>query len=218
MSSLIYLRQKFKQAARTVALDDSLQDRPSLRIEDATFRNIFGPVAQVFEEGRIYAQNKPLDIPEMIEELRSMVLEAQTTHSTKDGSTRERRTDLLNILQSIKERAEEGVDIHGMRAADMDFFSLQDLTDVIREAALTHSEYLHNDDIAQTLMSVAQNVETAHKHLWHPTELPQFATADDYGQEDKEPKPKQAHKPTPVIVHPEPVEEDDYVYEGIDAA
>lgn len=174
------LRVNFNRVADVYVRDERFQIRPSLRIEDQTFHEILEPVTYVFEDGRIYTQKQQMGIPETLEELRCMVLEAQTTHSTKDSCTRERRTELLNILQSIKEKAEEGVDANGMRAADMDFFSLPELTDVIREAAITHSEYLHNDDIAEALAAVAGNIESAQKRLWRPQALPKFAAADDY--------------------------------------
>ncbi len=186
MSALVQLRHNFKRAADAVSLEERFKIRPSLRIEDQTFREILEPVVHVFDGSRMYPQKQAMGVPEMIEELRCMVLEAQTTHSTKDGSTRERRTELLNVLQSIKEKAEEGVDVNGMRAADMDFFSLPELTDVIREAAMTHSEYLHNNDIAEVLTAVAGNIETGHKRLWRPKALPaNNMAADDYSLEEK---------------------------------
>jgi len=178
------LRVNFNRVADVYVRDARFAYRPSLRIEDRTFHDILEPVEHVFEGSRIYPQKQKMDIPEMIEELRCMCLEAQTTHSTKDISTRERRTELLNILQSIKEKAEEGVDANGMRAADMDFFSLPELTDVMREAAMTHSEYLHNNDIAEVLSAVAGNIESAEKRLWRPRLRNSIDTsglaADDY--------------------------------------
>jgi hypothetical protein len=181
MSALISLRQNFMRVADCVACDPRFQDKPSLLIEEQTFCEILEPVKAVFEKGRFYSQKKVLDVPELLEELRYMCRDAQTTHNTKDSCTRERRTELLNVLQSIKEKAEEGVDANGMRAADMDFFSLPELTDVIREAAMTHSEYLHHDDIAEALTVVAGNIESAQKRLWYPRALPvNNLAADDY--------------------------------------
>ncbi len=167
------LRQDFNRAVDAIAREERFSERPSILIEDQTFREILEPIAHVFGHNRIYSQRHIMDVPEMIEELRFMCLEAQTTHTTKDSCTRERRTELLNVLQSIKEKAEEGVDANNMRSADMDFFLLPELTDVIREAAITHSEYLHNNDIAEALMGVSTNIESSHRNLWRPQ------TADD---------------------------------------
>ncbi|MFP4098063.1 MAG: hypothetical protein ACLFP8_02240 [Alphaproteobacteria bacterium] len=184
MSSLIHLKQQFARAAADVARDKRFQQRPVLKIEDRTFRQILEPVERVFANGRILSHRSTLDVPGTIKELRTMCLEAQTAHTTADGSTRQRRTMLLNVLQAVHESALDGVDALGMRAADMDFFSLPDLTDVIREAAITHAQFLHNSDIGEALMKVADNIEKANKRLWHPDPAGmqpdyQFA-ADDY--------------------------------------
>ncbi|MCK5374064.1 MAG: hypothetical protein KAJ40_02155 [Alphaproteobacteria bacterium] len=168
MDSLLQLRQEFRCAAMKVEQQECLLERPSIMIEDKTFQGILTPVREIMEGEAIYSNKQKFSVPDMLEELRKMCLEAQTSHTTKDGSTRERRTELLNILQSIKEQAEEGVDANGMCMVDMDFFYLPRLTDVIREAAMTHSEFLHNSEISEALMHVADNIEVAEKRLWTP--------------------------------------------------
>ena len=181
MSSLVQLRQEFKYAAKAATLDESLRIRPSFMIEDQTFHDIFDSVQRVFENGRVYSGNEQMDIPGMIEECRHMCLEAYTTSSRQDEYTRNSRTELLNALQCIKETAEEyGVDENGKRAADMWLSSLHEYADVIREAAVIHREYLHNEDIAQALFDIARNTGQAYKRLLY-TNLPDnLMAADDY--------------------------------------
>jgi len=190
MSSLIPICRDFNCAVKQTQHDPAFSQRPSLMIEDQTFRDLFAPIRDVMEGNRfrasynLHAGHKAPDVPEMIEEMRRMCLEAQLSHTTRDGCTRGRRTELLNILESIKERAEEGVNPLGMRSADMDFFSLPDLTDVIRESAMTHSEFLHNPDVSNALMNVADRIESAQKRLWRPeaqaTPIAAYAAADSY--------------------------------------
>lgn len=181
MSTPAIIRPDFNYAARDVAHDPDFSERPSLRIPETLFQEILAPIRKVFENDRIYTQKKNLDVPNMLEEMRYMISEAQTAQNTKDSYTRERGNDLLNTVQNIKECAEEGVDENGMRAADMDFFSLHELTDVIRKAAMTHLEYLHNEDIHDALMGVAENIDGAHKRLWQPkASLKGIDVADDY--------------------------------------
>ena len=49
-----------------------------------------------------------------------------------------------------------------------DLFELPELVDVIREAGMTHSEFLHNPQVANALMEVADNIEAAQKRHWLP--------------------------------------------------
>jgi len=49
-----------------------------------------------------------------------------------------------------------------------DLFELPELADVIREAGMTHSEFLNNPEVASALMEVADNIEAAQKRHWMP--------------------------------------------------
>ena len=42
------------------------------------------------------------------------------------------------------------------------------MVDVIREAGMTHSEFLNNPEVASALMEVADNLEAAQKRHWMP--------------------------------------------------
>jgi|GEM_PF-3034435 len=186
MRSLANLRNEFDRVAHA-ALDERFQVKPSLRIEEQTFQEILEPIFQVFEDDPVYTQNRNLDVPNMLDEMRRMCLEAHTK-STRRGCAREDRTNLVNTLQSIKDKADEGVDANGMRAADMDFFSLPDLIPSIREAVDIHYESLDRDEIAKALSDVANNIESAQKRLWRP-EFPSpeltsgVVAADNYDYE-----------------------------------
>ncbi len=150
---------------------------PSLMIEEETFLDIFEPIGRILKEDELFMAEP--DIPDMIDEMRTMCLEAHAT-STRGSFAREDRNKLINTLQSIKEKAEEGVDENGMRAADMSFFSLHNLIHEIREAAMIHGEYLNNAHVAEALDKVADNIQSSNNHLWRPQKLPKFAIADDY--------------------------------------
>lgn len=184
MTVLAIIRVGFNRAARDVARESEFLVRPSLRVEKALFQEIFDPVRKVFENGRFYAGNEPLEIPQLVKEFRSMCLEAQLAHTTTDSCTRARRTRLLNASQNIAEHAEEGVSPDGTIAADMDLFYFPELGDVITEAAMIQKGYLNNPDVCEALMGVAKNIDTAHKRLWQP-KTSDTKVADNYTEDSK---------------------------------
>lgn len=189
MSTLVLLRQSFDRASKDCATDAALQVKPSLMIEDQTFQEIFGPIAEVFQNGRLYSENGHMGVPETILEMYSMCSEAFSKEPIDEEEGYEvqlRREELKNILHSTAETAKDhGVDQNGMRLADIDFFSLPDFLDLIRYAAVIQRRSLHNGDVYKALNTTADEIKAAEKRLWRPRgEGPKVMPADDYASQE----------------------------------
>lgn len=178
--SIYALTHHYNMSAQGTLFAPEFQERPSIMIEAATVEQILAPIKELFKEDHLY--NGDMRLSQQVEELRTMSIEAQSAHKTQDGCTRERRCEYTNILQGVLESMEDGRDAQGMIPADMDFFSWPDYLDVMREDAMTYSEFLNNSDVCDAMIETARNVEGAQKRLWSPSgeyaAAPQ--AADDY--------------------------------------
>ncbi len=169
MSISAKMKQQFFKAADAALSDAALQQRPVVNVEIETFRQILAPIEELLDDDPVYSQYE-MGIEHQIEELRRMCLEAQAAHTTKDTCTKQRRSELLNVLQGVMENIQETAK-NNSQFIQIDFgelFALSDLTDVIQEAGMTHSEFLNNNEASQALFTTAKNIDAAQKRLWLP--------------------------------------------------
>ncbi len=169
MSISANMKQQFFKAADAALSDQALQQRPVVNIEVETFQQILAPIEDLLDSDPVYGQYE-IGIDHQIEELRKMCLEAQAAHTTRDTCTKQRRSELLNVLQSVLENIQETIDDNSqfIQVDFGDLFALSDLTDVIYEAGMTHGEFLNHNSASQALFATAKNIDEAQKRLWLP--------------------------------------------------
>ena len=100
------MKQQFYKAAEAALSDPRFQQKPIMYIEIETFQQIFSPIKRVLESDPMH-DGSEIKLSRQIEELRRMCLEAQVARATKDKSTKERRTKLINTLQGLMEKVQE---------------------------------------------------------------------------------------------------------------
>ena len=169
MSISAKMKQQFFKAADDALSDSALQQRPVVNIDMETFRQILAPIEGLLDGDPVFSQYET-GVEHQIEELRRMCLEAQAAHTTKDTCTKQRRSELLNVLQGVLENIQEtsNKDSQFVQVDFGDLFALSDLTDVIHEAGMTHGEFLNHHEASQALFSTAKNIDEAQKRLWLP--------------------------------------------------
>ncbi len=154
------------QFSRAASKSSSHDAGPVMKMNEAIFHQILGPIHQIMINDPVYA-DIDISIDKQVEELRQICSEVQMRHATDDYILKARRGELLNILQNILENTEPASG-GALVMEGNDLLALSNLTDIIRGGAKIYREFMKAPLIADALYNVADNIDKAQSRLWKP--------------------------------------------------